>query len=312
MQNKERINQLVWVMALSLAFYGVKGGIFTILHGGVYHVRGPAGSFIAGDNEIGLALIMTIPLLRYLQLTAKAGWLRGAIGIAMVLSAISAIGSQSRGALLGIISMGIFLWLKSRNKIYTGMIAAVAAGLILSVMPQQWFDRMETIKTYEQDGSALGRINAWRMAFNMAKDRPLGGGFDAFRGDMFALYTGSAENVHDSHSIYFEVLGEHGFVGLALFLLLGFLTWRTASKVVKRARGDPQNGWLADLASMVQVSVVGYASAGAFLGLAYFDFYYTLVAVVVVCSRLLVPQEQAREPGLIGGGVLQGESTGAG
>jgi probable O-glycosylation ligase (exosortase A-associated) len=177
-------------------------------------------------------------------------------------------------------------------------------------MPQQWFDRMETIKTYEQDGSAMGRINAWRMAFDMAKDRPLGGGFDAFNEEMFVRYTGSGENVHDSHSIYFEVLGEHGFFGLALFLLLGFLTWRTASKVVKRTRGDPQNRWLADLASMIQVSLVGYASGGAFLGLAYFDFYYTLVAVVVVCSRLLVPQEQAREPGLIGGGVLQGESTG--
>ena len=70
MQSKERINLLVWVMTLSLAFYGVKGGIFTILHGGVYHVRGPAGSFIGGDNEMGLALVMTIPLLRYLQLSA--------------------------------------------------------------------------------------------------------------------------------------------------------------------------------------------------------------------------------------------------
>ena len=71
MQSKERIDQLVWVMAMSIAFYGVKGGIFTIVHGGVYHVRGPEGSFIGGDNEMGLALIMTIPLLRYLQLTTR-------------------------------------------------------------------------------------------------------------------------------------------------------------------------------------------------------------------------------------------------
>src|SRR5437764_14706505 len=76
MQSKERINQLVWVMALSLAFFGVKGGVFTILSGGVFHVRGPPGSFIDGDNEIALALVMTVPLLRYLQLNSTKVWVR--------------------------------------------------------------------------------------------------------------------------------------------------------------------------------------------------------------------------------------------
>ena len=291
MQSRERIEQLVWVMALSLGFYGVKGGIFTIVHGGVYHVRGPAGSFIAGDNEMGLALVMTIPLLRYLRTSARTVWVRHGITAAMVLSAIAAVGSQSRGALLGIIAMGTFLWLKSRSKFFMGLVAVVAAALILSTMPQQWFDRMATINAYEQDASAMGRINAWWMAFNLAKHKPLGGGFDAFRGEMFHLYAPDPDDVHDAHSIYFEVLGEHGFVGLGLFLLLGLMTWRTASRVIKRARGDPNNRWAADLAAMVQVSIIGYASAGAFLGLAYFDYYYTLVAVIVLCQAVLMPQE---------------------
>jgi len=292
MQSRERIDQLVWVIALSIGFYGVKGGIFTITHGGVYHVRGPPESFIAGDNEMGLALVMTIPLLRYLQLTARSVWVRNGVATAMVLSAIAAIGSQSRGALLGILAMGAFLWLKSRNKFYTGLAAIVAAGLVYTTMPQQWFDRMATINAYEQDASAIGRINAWHMAFNMAKNRPLGGGFDSFRGEMFELYAPEPDNVHDAHSIYFEVLGEHGFVGLALFLLVGMLAWRTASRVIKKARTDPNNRWAADLAAMVQVSMIGYASAGAFLGLAYFDYYYTLVAVVVLCQVVvLTPQE---------------------
>src|SRR6266498_1820676 len=164
MQSRERINQLVWVIALSIGFYGVKGGIFTIVHGGVYHVRGPEGSFIGGDNEMGLALIMTIPLLRYLQLAVRNIWLRGAMNAAMVLAAIATVGSQSRGALLGLVAMGTFLWLKSRNKIFTAVLGIVAIGLVLSVMPQEWFDRMETIKNYDTDQSAVGRINAWKMA----------------------------------------------------------------------------------------------------------------------------------------------------
>jgi probable O-glycosylation ligase (exosortase A-associated) len=293
MQSKDRINLLIWVIALSLGYFGIKGGIFTITHGGVSHVRGPPGSFIEGDNEIGLALVMTIPLFRYLQLVASRMWIRHGMSAAMGLTALAAVGSQSRGALLGIVSMGTFLWLKSRNKFFTALLGVVAAGMIVSVMPQQWFDRMSTVKTYEEDPSAMGRINAWNMAFNLAKDRFLGGGFDAFQPEMFAVYAPEPDNVHDSHSIYFEVLGEHGFVGLGIFVTLGLMTWLSASWVIRRARGDPEHRWMADLAAMAQVSLIGYASAGAFLGLAYFDYFYVVIAVVVLCKVMVASQINA-------------------
>jgi probable O-glycosylation ligase (exosortase A-associated) len=296
MRTKERINLLVWVMALSLAFYGIKGGVFTLASGGVYHVWGPTGSFIEGNNEMALALVMTIPLLRYLQLTVNRAWVRHGMTLAMILTALAVVGSQSRGAFLGIIAMGAFFWLKSSGKFFTGSIGALAVVLVLAVMPQQWFDRMSSITEYEQDSSALGRLNAWQMAIKLAQYRPLGGGFETFRAEMFAAYSPEPARVHDAHSIYFEVLGEHGFVGLVLFLLLGFMTWRSASAIIRHCRGDPEKRWAADLAAMIQVSLVGYASAGAFLGLAYFDYYYTLVAVVVLCKQLLLTQPAAARP----------------
>jgi probable O-glycosylation ligase (exosortase A-associated) len=243
---------------------------------------------------MGLALIMTIPLLRYLQLTTKSAGVRALLVGSMLLCAVAAVGSQSRGALLGLAAMGSFLWLKSRNKMFTALLGAMAIGIVLLVMPQQWYDRMATIQTYDQDQSAIGRINAWHMAYNMAKDRPLGGGFHSFQYLTFAMYAPDPDNVHDSHSIYFEVLGEHGFGGLALFLLLGLMTWRTASWIIDRARRDREKRWAADLAQMVQVSLVGYAIAGAFLGLAYFDFYYTLVAIIVLTKTVVLAQDAQR------------------
>jgi putative inorganic carbon (hco3(-)) transporter len=309
MQRKERIDQLVWVIAMSIGFYGIKGGIFTIVHGGAYHVRGPEGSFIGGDNEMGLALIMTIPLLRYLQLTTRSTWLRVFLAAAIVLCAIATVGSQSRGALIGLAAMGVFLWLKSRNKVFTMLTGAIAIAAVLMVMPQQWYDRMASIKDYQTDNSALGRLNAWGMAFNMAKARPLGGGFEAFQEYSFILYAPNPEDPHAAHSIYFEVLGEQGFIGLGIFLVLGLMTWFTASWVIGRTRRDRDKRWAADLAAMVQVSLVGYASAGAFLGLAYFDFYYTLIALVVLCKTLVVsdtasqvaePTISTAQPGLTG------------
>ena len=159
----------------------------------------------------------------------------------------------------------------------------VIDGTGYQFMPESWHDRMQTIENYQQDQSAMGRINAWRFAFNLAKDRPLvGGGNQAFTPDLFKRYAPQPENWHDSHSIYFEILGEHGFVGMALFLLLGWFTWRTCSLVAKQARPHPDGQWMADLASMLQVSLVAYATSGAFLGLAYFDLYYHLIALVVL------------------------------
>lgn len=299
-----RLKMLVWVIALSLAFYGVKGGIFTILRGGVYRVQGPPGSFIGGNNELGLALAMTIPLLYFLARRATYGGFRPLMYSATILTAIAAIGTQSRGALLGMAAMGTVFWLKSRQKFVTAVLGVVAVLVVVQVMPEAWYARMDTIETYDQDKSALGRINSWWMAFNLANARPLGGGFETFRREMFALYAPDPTNVRDVHSIYFEVLGEHGYVGLVLFLVLILLTWRSAAAVRKAVKNSPDHAWMGDLAAMVQVSLIAYLSAGAFLGMAYFDFYYNLVLIIVVMKSML------RKEGLIGRAVMPGGAIG--
>jgi probable O-glycosylation ligase (exosortase A-associated) len=289
--SRERVHLLVWVIVLSLGFYGVKGGIFTIVNGGVYRVQGPPGTFIGGNNELALAMVMTIPLMRYLQLHEKHHLVRLGLGVAMFLTAIAAFGTQSRGALVALILTGTMFWLKSRKKIATALLIALAATAGLGLMPDEWFERMNTIKTYDEDLSAQGRINAWWTAWNLANDRFLGGGFETWGWNVFQLYAPDPNNVRDVHSIYFEVLGEHGWVGLTLFLsLLGF-TWLKCNAIRRRARKQPELLWARDLAAMVQVSMVAYMSAGAFLGLAYFDYIYHLVAVVVVTYKLLSDAE---------------------
>src|SRR5581483_11506190 len=270
--DKYRLNLLVLTIALSIGFYGVKGGIFTIASGGIYHVQGPPGTFIEGNNEIGLALAMTVPLLYYSARQAVHRFARPALFVAMVLTAIAAIGTQSRGALLGMAAMGIMFWLKARQKFLLAGLAVVSVFAIVSIMPQQWYDRMSTIQNYQADSSAVGRINAWKMAWNMAKDRPLGGGFESFQWITFRMYAPDPDEVHDSHSIYFQVLGHHGFVGLALFLILAIMMWFSASRLRRETKALPEMHWLGELATMVQVSLVAYLSAGAFLGLAYFDY----------------------------------------
>lgn len=286
MQGRERIHLLVWVTAASLAFYGVKGGIFTVLNGGQDMVLGPAGTFIEGNTSIALALVMVLPLLRYLQLNTDNKWIRHGLTFAMLLTALAIIGSYSRGAFLAGAVMAFTLWLKTRNKLLLAMVLIISMPIMLMIMPDKWFEKMGTVETYEQDNSALGRINAWHFAYNLAKDRPLvGGGFETFDRNLFKIYAPEPERFHDAHSIYFEVLGEHGFVGLTLFLIIGALSLRTARRIAKQTKDRKELQWAHDLASMLQVSIIGYAVGGAFLGLAYFDLYYILVALVVVTDQ---------------------------
>lgn len=290
--DREKLDGFLWVMVVSIGFFGVKGGLFTILTGGGMQVRGPPGTFIGGNNELAVAMLMVIPLMRYLQLQARNRWLRWALLGAMLLTAVAILGTQSRGALIGIMAIGLFFWWKSPNKLAPAILAMIVGVVVLAFMPETWWERMGTIQNYEEDKSAMGRINAWTVAWEVAKDRLTGGGAGMFIPETFLIYAPNPQDVHDVHSIYFEMLGEQGFIGLALFLTLGWITWRACGRVARICKNDPERLWAARLAPMLQVSLIGYASAGAFLGLAYYDFYYDLVAVSVILGKLALSAEE--------------------
>lgn len=286
LSTRKHIETLVWIIVASLGFYGVKGGIFTLTTGGNYRVWGPGG-FIGGNNEIALALIITIPFMYYLNLIATKKWIKRGLLAAMLLSAAAALGSHSRGALLAIAAMSVYMWLKSPRKVLFGSAMLVAGITLLLFMPEEWGARMNTIQTYEEDRSAMGRINAWWMAYNIAKVRVTGAGFDMYTPEMFALYAPDPLDIHAAHSIFFQVLGEHGFIGLFLFLGIWWSTWRTAAWLIKNGSKFPETKWCQYLGAMCQVSILGYAVGGTFLSLAYFDLPYNAMVLVVLARSWL-------------------------
>jgi probable O-glycosylation ligase (exosortase A-associated) len=287
MNTEQRIRWLVLVATLSIAFYGIKGGVYTILQGGGGMVLGPDSSWIAGNTEIALALVVTLPLMRWLQLQTQKVWLKRAATVSMILMAVSILGSYSRGGLLALAAMAIFLWLKMPRKLGAGIVLITLATMFLAFMPQEWYARMQTIEAYEEDASASARLGAWKFAWNVAKAHPVtGGGFDVFQGSAFAIYAPDTAP-YDSHSIWFSVLAEHGFAGFFLWLLFWYLVWRTCKRTMRLARGHPEFKWARDLAAMIQVGLVGYFVGGTFLSLAYWDYPYILAATAVL-TRVVV------------------------
>jgi probable O-glycosylation ligase (exosortase A-associated) len=297
--SKKHITALTWVIIGSVGYYGIKGGAFTILTGGSYRVWGPTGTFIEGNNELALALIIILPLFRFLQLQMTGRWARHAMTVAMLLCAAAAFGSHSRGALLAIAAMALSLWWYGGRKMSLLLIILGAGITLLLFMPENWTSRMSTISEYKADASAMGRINAWWMAWNLAAANFFGGGYEIYNLFTFSQYAPDPTDVHAAHSIYFQILGEHGFIGLFLFILLWWLVWLSASSLRKLGKNkDPQTKWVSDLGAMCQVSMTGYAVGGAFLSLAYFDLPYNLLVLVVLTRRWvdrqawLEPEEQ--------------------
>lgn len=285
LNNRYQILAFVWVCAFSLALLGAKGGLFTIMTGGDHRVWGPPGSFIGGNNEFALALIMIVPLLYFLKLQTKSKWLGYGLLFTMLLCTAAALGSQSRGALVALIAMGSMFWWRSPKKGQIGILILVVGLAMIPMMPESWFDRMQTIETYEEDASAMGRINAWVVGFEVAKHRFFGAGMGYLYPELFAAYAPYDNNPVVAHSIYFQMLGNHGFVGLGLFLLLYFFTYRTAGWLRKEGAKIPEAKWTADLGAMVQVGLVGYATGGAFLSLNYFDLPLSMMVMVVVARK---------------------------
>ncbi|MDY0034794.1 MAG: putative O-glycosylation ligase, exosortase A system-associated [Zoogloea oleivorans] len=302
LQERRHIELFIWVNVLSIGFYGLKGGIFTIMTGGSYRVWGPPGGFIEGNNEIAVALIMSIPFMNYLRLIVTHKWVKIGLTAMMVLTAIAALGTQSRGALLALVAMMAVLWVRSDKKMVMGVTLVMVGMLLLALMPSSWEERMHTIKEYEEDGSAMGRINAWWLAFNIANRRITGAGFEAYTPETFAAFAPNPADIHVAHSIYFSVLGEHGYIGLILFLLVWVHTLRVAGKIRTKTRNRKDLEWLFHLAGMSQVALVGYAVGGAFLSLAYFDLPYNIMVIVVVAHRWLLEKSvnsEAQDPGSV-------------
>ena len=133
----------------------------------------------------------------------------------------------------------------------------------------------------------MSRLDAWWVGWQLAMDHPLtGAGFGAFSRDAFEKYMPGYGNWVNAHSIYFNVLGEHGFPGIVLFLGLIVSTMFSLQTIRHATRRRPDAQWLNDWARMVQISLVAYLVSGAFLSLSYYDLFYFMIGIAIILKRL--------------------------
>ncbi len=289
-------NLIIWIIALSIGFFSAVEGLKFIASAGGHQIHGPGGHLLSDNNHMALAMLMTVPLFIYLLSVTEEKWLKLGLIALITLTILAVLGTKSRGGFIGLAIVGGYFWYKSHRKIVTTLGIVIVVFIASNLLQESWFNRMETIETAEEDSSFNSRVISWKIHTLMGMKRPfLGGGFRStqhggvwrslaadFDKLSFIPSPPPSKKAWAAHSIYFQVLGDHGFFGLTIYLLIICLAFLKLSSIEKYFR----NSWQAKLAKMIKVSLIAFCVTGAAVSMAYFELFYVLLALIFCLSEI--------------------------
>ncbi len=302
-KNRDYLRVLVWVIALSFGFFGVKNGIAMIVSGGHLIIWQGPGGMMQDNNDFALALVMGFPLLLMLGLSERRKLMRRVMLFTTPLTIMTIVATNSRGAFLALTCAILVLVWRSRNRV-----AGIAVFLLLAVVgffaaPQSYKERLMTMKTYEQDASAMGRLAAWNVARNMIKAHPFFGiGYDKFLQNYRTYESVGPDGqqgtgqTHVAHNSYLQIWAECGTPALLLYLTLMVLTYLDLWRIRRLARDRYHASWILSYTTMFEATFTGFVVGSFFLNRAGFDLFYHFVAIIAVFGVLA--REEMRDPTL--------------
>lgn len=288
-RTREHLRLLVWIIALSFAFYGVKDGVWGLLKGfGGRIIQGPGG-MIADNNDYALAMAMTVTMLFSIAQAEARPVLRRAFFAMVPLCVITVLLTYSRGGLLSLLTGGFVMLWRSPFR-WRGILGAlVAAGIVLAVMPQSMYDRFASIAEYEEDGSAQSRLRSWGVGYRMAIDNPiLGVGLQAFRPHYIDYVINptpaelSGEGRKVAHNSYIQMWAECGTPSLLMYLTMIVGSFFTIWRVRSRARRIYLDSWILHYCTLFEASLAAFVVGSTFLNRAHFDLIYHWFAVIAL------------------------------
>jgi probable O-glycosylation ligase (exosortase A-associated) len=305
---KLHVDFFMWCVVLSLGFYASLEALKYVSSGGGHKIAGFTGHVLGDRNELALAFVMTLPVCAYLleEFGQKSRVIKIGLLCTMGLLVTAIVGTQSRGGFIALLGLAAFMFIKSDRKITLAILGALLSVALSYYISDEWLNRMDTIGEAKDDASFMQRVVAWKMSFIMAAQHPFfGGGFKALEQyrvwsvlamDFFSypfFYTGDAivdpTNARASHSVYFQVMSDHGFAGLAIYLSFLAASFMKARAVVKRARTHLATHWIAHLATMIQLIIFAFCLGGAALSFAYFELLYAMCGIILVLDTRILP-----------------------
>jgi len=315
---RARIEGLALVLLLSIATIVIGTGMKTVLGGGGYENL----KFFVNDNSgiyesstLATVAIGLIPMLWWFVrhgTIIRPHWAVTAFAVALTFACLLVpIGTEARTGLLCIAALG-GLMLRYTQRRFVFIAGAAVLGLTaLPFLPQSYYDRMATLAEPGGDESASTRVAVWEWTLDYVAEKPLGGGFDSYRGNRFAYvmpvkevagnttaveYREVVDEGRAFHSAIFEVLGEQGWPGLIIWLALHGLGLWQMERVQRRwrTRTDEAECWIAPFAAALQMGAVIYIVGALFQGIAYQPVMLMLVGLQIGLHSYCLRIDSAR------------------
>ena len=321
-RSRIQIEAFAQTYVFSLAANFIPFGLKTLISGGGYGANlGLVGgnSGLAEGGLLSTVCLMAIPLALHLskhsELIPSMKLLRLGYWCVAALALITAIGTYERSALLGAVVLGIYMWIRSRHKVQFGILVGIVACLLVYSTSSTWNDRVSTIGNFEHENSALTRILVWRWTLEFSATHPFGGGFQSYLVDRVELPATETEPAEVEfgrafHSIYFEMLGEQGYPGVAIFVAITITTFLKLRRLANVARSSPELGWVASLSDALQSGMAVFLVSGAFVGIVFQPMYWYFIAMSISLNAYMRRVERPQERPKRSSGSFEGQLVG--
>jgi probable O-glycosylation ligase (exosortase A-associated) len=271
-------------MALSGGGYGQQLGLVSV-----------NGGWGGEGSTLSTYAFATLPLVTFLQhhslIAPGRGWMRYVYYSAPALAAIGTMATFARAGVIAGLVWAAIAWWHSRRKV--ALIFALLGGMvaIFPLMGVEWTERMLTTFEARGEDSALGRLLAWQWNWDFAMRNPAGGGFDAYRASYGVTQRpdGTEFSIKGlaSHNIFFEVLGEQGWIGMGIYLSIFAAFFLSMMRVRSRTRRREDLAWMGGLASALMQSTLIFMAGAMFVAVAHQPLHYYLIMFAVCLGALM-------------------------
>jgi probable O-glycosylation ligase (exosortase A-associated) len=233
------------------------------------------------NNGAALILAMAIPMCFFGWEAVRRWWRWGFLLVIPVLIHAILL-SYSRGAMLSVLAAAPLIWLRTRHKLFLTAVYVGLGGCVFVMAGKEVQERFLSISKSDADESAQSRFTTWKIAIQMASERPLVG-FGIRNSNLFTYAYGADMEGRSIHSQYLQTAADSGFVALALYLGLLLSVFVGLWKVRRHLRrfDDPYTLGVRSLASGLECALFLFCFGAVFLSLEHFEMPYILILLAV-------------------------------
>ena len=284
--NTEKKYFIFILLFLLVNFKMSQHGFITYASRGFGYARwGLAGApgWFQNAGDFGIQMVIFTPLATTFILALRSYWGRYKCLLFYLFpftGLIVLIGTASRGAQLGVMAIGFWFLMKSRNGIKAMAGILIIGWALFSILPEKMLDEYTTAG---EDSTSENRLVLWSYGLEVVGDYPvLGIGLENFLGYcwfMNPVIVEGATACQETHNTYIEALTEVGVTGFLVYILI--LISMLVINARTRANAESlDNKFIWYISHGLDGGLIGYMISSVFISVLFYPMVWVQLAMI--------------------------------